>query len=182
MIGKAANVRRWVWILAVEGSSLWMREIAAFTYCSVWNISTSQWKYRSTSAEPRLVVERTVSRPGTLLTASSMGRVTVTIIWSMGITPLSTATSTRGKSVSGNTDIGIVNARYPPSIPRVRIRKVTGRECGGIQCWPERAPFGAFTQQLPSGYFSSESSALGFDAAPGLDSSEAPSPGASEIG
>ena len=40
-----------------------------------------------------------------------MGRVTVTIIWSMGITPLSTAIRTRGKLVVGNTETGIVNAR-----------------------------------------------------------------------
>src|SRR5579859_1709733 len=97
----------------------------------------------------------------------------------MGITPLSTAISTRGKFVAGNTETGIVKARYIPSSPNVRMKKMTGRECWAIQCRPERAPFGAFTQQLRSGYFSSESSALGFDAAPGFDSSEAPSAGAS---
>ena len=35
---------------------------------------------RSTSADPRLVTERTFCKPGTLFTASSMGRVTVTSI------------------------------------------------------------------------------------------------------
>ena len=74
-------------------------------------MSTFQSKNRSISAEPRLVMERTSSRPGTLLTASSMGRVTVTIIWSMGITPLSTPIRMRGKSVAGNTDTGMVKAR-----------------------------------------------------------------------
>ena len=65
---------------AVGGSVGCTRASAAFTYCSVWNMSTFQLKNRLISAEPRLVVERTVSRPGTLFMASSMGRVTVTCI------------------------------------------------------------------------------------------------------
>src|SRR5215472_9039071 len=133
MMGKAANVSRWAWSVAVGGSSGCTREIAAFTYCSVWNISTFQLKYRSTSADPRLVTERTVSNPGTLLTASSTGRVMVTIIWSIGITPLSTAISTRGKLVDGNTETGMVKARYAPRRPSVKIRKMTGRECWATQ-------------------------------------------------
>ncbi len=60
-------------------------------------MSTFQSKNRLTSAEPRLVVERTVSRPGTELTASSIGCVMVTSICSTGITPLSTPMTTRGK-------------------------------------------------------------------------------------
>ena len=43
-------------------------------------MSTFQLKNRFTSAEPRLVVERTDSSPGTLFMASSMGRVTMTSI------------------------------------------------------------------------------------------------------
>jgi hypothetical protein len=74
-------------------------------------MSTSQRKNRSTSADPRLVMERTSSRPGTLLTVSSIGRVMVTIIWSMGITPLSTPIRMRGKFVAGKTDTGMVKAR-----------------------------------------------------------------------
>ncbi len=70
-----------------------------------------QSKNRLTSAEPRLVVERTVSRPGTELTAFSMGRVIVTSICSTGITPLSTPITTRGKLVSGNTEIGTLKER-----------------------------------------------------------------------
>ena len=59
----------------------------------------------------------------------------VTVIWSMGITPLSTAISTRGKSVEGKTDTGMVKARYAPNNPSVRMRKMTGRECRAIQYW-----------------------------------------------
>ena len=150
MMGKAAKVKRCASILAVAGSSGCTREMAAFTYCRVWNVSTSQRKNRSTSAEPRLVMERTCSSPGTLFTASSMGRVTVTIIWSMGITPLSTPISTRGKSVEGNTDTGMVKARYAPSRARVRMRKMTGRECRATQC----SEVGRFTLLLRVGYFS----------------------------
>src|SRR5258706_10570099 len=95
-------------------------------------------------------MERTVKSPGTLLTASSIGRVTVTIIWSMGITPLSTAISTRGKFVEGNTDTGIVKARYPPSRASVRIRKIIGREWRDTQC----SDLFCFTQWLRVGYFS----------------------------
>ena len=55
---------------------------------------------------PREVIERTVTRPGTLLTASSRGFVIVTCICSTGMTPLSTPMTMRGKLVSGKTEIG----------------------------------------------------------------------------
>src|SRR5579864_4947026 len=122
MIGKLANVMRLGTTVAVGGSSGCTREIAALTYCSVWNISTFQSKNRLISAEPRLVMDRTCCSPGTLFTASSTGRVMVTIIWSMGITPLSTPTMIRGKSVVGKTEIGMVNARYAPTQPMTMIR------------------------------------------------------------
>src|SRR5258706_2427139 len=68
----------------------------------------------------------------------------------MGITPLSTAISTRGKFVEGNTDTGIVKARYPPSRASVRIRKIIGREWRDTQC----SDLFCFTQWLRGGYFS----------------------------
>jgi hypothetical protein len=46
----------------------------------------------------------------------------------MGITPLSTAKTSRGKFVVGKTATGILNARYPPSAAMVRIRKMSGLE------------------------------------------------------
>ena len=49
------------------------------------------------------MVDRTVSKPGTVFTASSMGRVTVAIISSAGISPLSIMMATRGKLVWGKT-------------------------------------------------------------------------------
>ena len=110
-MGKVAKVRRLVVMTAVEGSDCWTRATAALTSWRVWNMSTFQLKKRLTSAEPRLVMERTVARPGTLLTASSMGRVMVTSICSTGITPLSTPMTTRGKLVCGNTEMGMRKAR-----------------------------------------------------------------------
>ena len=73
-------------------------------------MSTFQSKKRLTSAEPRDVIERTVTSPGTLLTASSMGLVMATCICSTGMTPLSTPMTTRGKLVSGKTEIGTRSA------------------------------------------------------------------------
>src|SRR5437588_4919914 len=128
MMGKLAKVMRWASIFADAGSSACTRESVAFTYRRVWNISTSQVKNRSISAEPRLVTEGTFCKPGTLFTASSTGRVMVTIIWSIGITPLSTPIRMRGKFVSGKTEMGTVNARYTPRIASVMIRKMTERE------------------------------------------------------
>ena len=104
------NVSRLTLILAVAGSTVWARCISASTNCKVRYISTLQSKNRLISAEPRLVIEVTRWSPCTVFTASSMGRVTVTSIWSMGITPLSTPTTMRGKSVSGKTAMGTENA------------------------------------------------------------------------
>src|SRR5437773_11396207 len=109
MMGKLAKVIRLATTVAVGGISGCTREIAAFTYCNVWNMSTFQPKKISISAEPLLVMERTCCNPGTLLTASSTGRVMVTIIWSIGMTPLSTALSMRRQFVVGKTESGIVN-------------------------------------------------------------------------
>src|SRR5882757_5069741 len=111
MIGKLANVSLWASTCAVGGRDACARFSAALTDCRVWNMSTSQLKNRSISAEPLLVIERTDCKPGTLLTASSKGRVTITRIWSMGITPLSTAIKIRGKFVAGKTETGMVEAR-----------------------------------------------------------------------
>ena len=80
MIGKVANVSRWVSTLAVVGSSACRRATTASTRCSVSTMSDFQSKKRSTSADPRLVMDCTLINPGTLLTASSMGRVIVTSI------------------------------------------------------------------------------------------------------
>ena len=160
MTGKLAKVMRRVSIFAVGGSSGCTREIAAFTYCSVWNMSTPQLKKRSISADPRLVVDLTSSSPGTLFTASSTGRVIVTIIWSMGVTPLSTARTIRGKLVVGKTETGILKARNPPSAASVRIKKISGLEWRANQYEDSRRfnllppPYSFSASLLPSGFAS----------------------------
>src|ERR1700761_1563931 len=110
-MGNVANVSLLVVIFTIGGSDCCTLLSAASTSCSVWYISTPQAKNRLTSADPRLVVERTVTSPGTMLIASSIGLVMVTCICSTGITPLSMLITTRGKFVVGNTEIGICVAR-----------------------------------------------------------------------
>src|SRR5207248_9203023 len=127
MMGNAAKVSRFVVIFAVPGKLDWVRATAALTYWSVWNMSMTQLKNRLISADPRLVMERTDSSPGTLFKASSMGRVMVTCIWSIGATPLSTPTTMRGKSVDGKTATGMDVARYAPITTSVMITKMMGR-------------------------------------------------------
>src|ERR1700722_15170741 len=107
--------------------------MAAFTCSSVWAMSAPQVKNKSTSAEPRLVVDRTFSRAGTLFTASSIGRVMVTSIWSIGMTPLATPMMIRGKLVEGNTAMGIESASYTPTATRTKKRKRIDFECGENQ-------------------------------------------------
>ena len=111
MIGNVAKVKRLVVMRAEGGSVCSTFASAASTNCSDTTMSTCQSKNRLTSADPRLVVERTVISPGTEFTASSIGRVMVTSICSTGITPLSTPITTRGKLVSGNTETGTRKAR-----------------------------------------------------------------------
>src|SRR6266576_3243036 len=88
-------------------------------------MSTDQLKKTFTSADPRPVTERTFTTPGMSFIASSIGRVTVAIISSPGITPLSIKMTTRGKSVCGNTDEGIVSAeRTPPRHRQIVINTI----------------------------------------------------------
>ena len=70
-------------------------------------MSTFQLKKTSTTLEPRPVLERMRTTPGASFIASSIGLVTVAIISSAGISPLSIMIVTRGKFVCGNTDEGI---------------------------------------------------------------------------
>src|SRR5215472_12680229 len=63
-----------------------------------------------------------------MLAASSSGRVMVTSIWSMGITPLSMPMTMRGKSVDGKTATGMVVATYAPANAITMMRKITDLE------------------------------------------------------
>ena len=116
-------VTRLVVTLAVAGSVCSTLLSAASTSWSERTMSWFQSNSRSTSAEPRLVIERTETSPGTAFTASSMGLVMVTCICSTGITPLSTPTTTRGKSVGGKTEMGTWNATYTPATISMAAKK-----------------------------------------------------------
>src|SRR5437870_210675 len=91
-------------------------------------MSTDQLKKTFTSADPRPVTERTLTTPGMSFIASSIGLVTVAIISSPGITPLSIKITTRGKSVCGNTDEGIVSAERPPAKHRQTVTNTIALE------------------------------------------------------
>src|ERR1017187_5919326 len=115
MMGNAENVTRSMSVEAVAGRSLRICESRPSTYNSDCAMSTCQLKKTLICAEPRLVAERTVIAPGMSFIASSMGRVTVAIISSAGMMPLSTRMTTRGKLVCGNTDDGIRSADKTPA-------------------------------------------------------------------
>src|SRR6476659_9068879 len=117
-------------------------------------MSTDQLKKTFTSADPRPVTERTFTTPGMSFIASSMGRVTVAIISSPGITPLSIKMTTRGKSACGNTDEDIVSAERTPPRQRQMVTNTIALEwrttnrllpdstwssvvIGGLE-WPQR--------------------------------------------
>jgi hypothetical protein len=86
------------------------RASAAFTYCSVWNMSTFQLKNRLTSADPRLVMDRT---------SSTRARCSWPLRSAASPSPASGRWAPRrcrpdhdrGKSVDGNTATGMVLAR-----------------------------------------------------------------------
>src|ERR1035438_9188176 len=69
-----------------------------------------------------------------MFTASSRGLVTVTSIWSMGNTPLSTPTTRRGELVAGTTARGLVSARYTATATSVRMTKMMDLRWRAVQC------------------------------------------------
>ena len=92
-------------------------------------MSTCQLKKMLIWAEPRLVAERTDTAPGMSFIASSMGRVTVAIISSAGMMPLSTRMTTRGKSVCGKTDDGVCSADKTPARHNATAMNVMDSAC-----------------------------------------------------
>ena len=107
-------------------------------------MSAPQLKITLMMAEPRVVEDRTDATPGMLFIASSMGRVTVAIISLAGMMPLFTMTTTRGKSVWGNTDDGVCRAQKMPARHSTtamnvmeiacRVANRPRREEGGSHC------------------------------------------------
>src|SRR5437016_12103277 len=122
IIGKAEKVMRQTVVVAVVGRVARICDNRLWTCSSEVCMSTDQLKNTFTSADPRLVAERTLVTPGMSFIASSMGRVIVAIIWSAGITPLSIVTATRGKFVCGKIDEGM---DQPASTPARQTQIVT---------------------------------------------------------
>ena len=107
----AANVIRLAVSLAVKEASGCTRASAAFTYCSVWNISTFQLKNRLISAEPRLVIERTVFEARHAVHRFFDGPCDRHLHLIDGRDAVIDADHDRGKFVDGKTATGIVEAR-----------------------------------------------------------------------
>src|SRR5437763_7223687 len=80
IIGKAEKVMRQTVVVAVVGKLARICDSRLWTCSSEVCISTDELKNTFTSADPRLVAERTLVTPGISFIASSMGRVIVAVI------------------------------------------------------------------------------------------------------
>ena len=83
-------------------------------------MSVPQENSAEISVEPREVMERTSSMPGTRRMASSSGRVTVGIIWAAGSSPESAMTFTMGKVTGGKIDEGSRLTSKTPAVTSTR--------------------------------------------------------------
>lgn len=97
-------------------------------------MSAFQVKKTLISAAPRPVVDRMVTTPRMSFMASSMGRVMVAIISSAGMTPLSTKTTTRGKSVWGKTEEEMLRAEKAPARQRAAQMNTIEIEFRVVNC------------------------------------------------
>src|ERR1039458_513390 len=129
MMGNIENVTRSTSATAVAGRSLRICESRPSTYSSDCDMSTCQLKKTLICAEPRLVDERTVIAPGMSFIASSIGRVTVAIISSAGMMPLSTMMTTREKFVCEKTDDGVRSAEKIPARHNAAAMNVMDSAC-----------------------------------------------------
>ena len=89
-------------VVLPAGSVGTSRLICACDWSSAETMSAPQSNVAFTSALPRLLVEWTVRTAGTARSASSMGRVTSTIMRSAGRSPASRFTRMRGKLTCGS--------------------------------------------------------------------------------
>ena len=85
--GKIAGVMRSTWTSAPVGSSPVTSATRFWTCWSATIMSADGSNCAEISAAPRILRERTRRIPGTLITASSTGRVTVSIIDCGGSVP-----------------------------------------------------------------------------------------------
>jgi hypothetical protein len=94
--GKIAGVMRSTWICESIGKSPVTSATRFCTCCSATIMSVDAANCAEISAAPRMLRDRTRLMPGTLITASSSGRVTVNIIDCGGSVPEWTTMTMRG--------------------------------------------------------------------------------------
>src|SRR3974390_3777355 len=84
----------------------------------------------------------------------------------MGMTPLSIAMMTRGKSVFGKTATGMLNARYAPTTAKLMVKNKIGRDkrlnhghfaslravCASTAVWPELRSMPSYSLSLAAGF------------------------------
>src|SRR5271168_3357787 len=134
-IGKVPVVKSRVSIWVPSGRRPRTSPSAALSSSKLVVGLTPSEKVTSTSAVPRVVVERTSDTPITPYAASSSGRVMATIICSAGRSPASAMMMARLKVISGNTELGIEKASHTPSmvnpttasIARMEFDRVTSK-------------------------------------------------------
>ncbi len=129
MIGNTVgSIRRTVYCVPV-GSDGIVRAIAESTSSVLATMSRPQPKSIEICADPRLVAERTSCTPGIARSASSIGRVTVSAVWSAGRLPASRSTTTRGKDTCGNSPIGSDSAATIPASASAMAITTKARDC-----------------------------------------------------
>jgi hypothetical protein len=100
--------------------------MADCTWSKAVTILVPQAKLTDKSAEPRLLVDRIFSTPGSARNTCSKGYVTSITILSTGLSPESTVTKIRGKEMFGKSATGNLNAVKTP--PNVRSAKKNNSE------------------------------------------------------
>ena len=101
MIGKTDGVCRSMIELVPGGNCEPTSAIRARTSLSAWIMSVPGAKSTESCAAPRTDLERTRITPNTMLTASSIGRVTATSTSLTARPGVCTMTTIRGKATSG---------------------------------------------------------------------------------
>src|SRR2546429_3653346 len=108
-IGKSDGVIRSTWMVTPAGRSGTIWSTRARTSWSALTISVVGEKSTLISVPPRMVRDLTRVTPGTMLTASSMGRDTVNSCWrAPSEVPLATiVTRVRSRTIRGGTEINV---------------------------------------------------------------------------
>ena len=110
----------------------------AICACTRWSMRFMSERHAPStviSAEQRLVLDRISPTPGTRWRDSSIGRVTVRSIVSLGCSPLSARMVMRGNVTSGRIDVGRPSAATTPSPTTTAKPTAIARRCA---CTPAK--------------------------------------------